>query len=57
MEEKLHLGLSDLLDQDLSSYEFFNTLSPAVQEKIREGDPGSFSELQHLAKNVRHMDF
>lgn len=47
------LGLSDLLEQDLSSYEFFHALPQAVQKKVEEADPVSFEELQALAKDCR----
>lgn len=42
-----YLCLTDLLDQDLSAYEYFQTLSPELQTKLkREGDISSFEELQ-----------
>ena len=41
-----HLCLTDLLDQDTSSYEFFYSQPDAVQQKIREADPSSFEEMQ-----------
>ena len=46
-----HLCLSDLLDQDVSSYEFFYAQPAGVQQKIREADPTSFEELQATAAN------
>ncbi|MFR8002594.1 MAG: hypothetical protein ACLU62_06715 [Hydrogeniiclostridium sp.] len=57
MEEgQPHLGLSELLDQDLSSYEFYYSLPTAVREQIQKDDPGSFSELQRLAENARQKN-
>ncbi|MDD3228014.1 MAG: hypothetical protein PHE09_02255 [Oscillospiraceae bacterium] len=44
-----HLCLSDLLDQDTSSYEYFYSQPEAVQRKIREEDPSSFEEMQEIA--------
>ena len=42
-----YLCLSDLLDQDLSAYEYFHGLPPDVQEKLkRKDDISSFGELQ-----------
>lgn len=35
-----YLCLTDLLDQDLSAYEFFQTLSPAEQSALRRYDSG-----------------
>lgn len=47
------LGLSDLLEQDLSSYEFYHSLPADVQKKIEEKDIGSFRELQEAANKLR----
>ena len=45
-----YLCLTELLDQDLSAYEYFHALSPEVQEKLkREDDIASFEELQAKA--------
>ena len=45
-----YLCLTELLDQDLSAYEFFQTLAPMLQDQLRqEGDIRSFAELQERA--------
>lgn len=43
-----YLCLTDLLDQDLSAYEYFQTLPPAVQTALRreDGGIGTLDELQ-----------
>jgi len=42
-----YLCLTDLLDQDLSAYEYFQTLPPELQTKLRREDQiRSFGELQ-----------
>ncbi|WP_455581506.1 hypothetical protein [Dysosmobacter sp.] len=50
-----YLCLTDLLDQDLSAYEFFQTLSPAEQSALRRYDSGiaTFAELQAHAARLR----
>ena len=50
-----YLCLTDLLDQDLSAYEFFQTLSPAEQSSLRryESEIATFSELQDRAAHLR----
>ena len=35
-----YLCLTDLLDQDLSSYEYFQTLAPEIQTALRREDAG-----------------
>lgn len=48
------LCLTELLDQDLSAYEYFQTLSPELQDKLRREDEiRSFAELQARAGKER----
>lgn len=44
--EHVHLCLSDLLDQDLTAYEYFQTLPYAVQKELRNREIATFEELQ-----------
>lgn len=48
MEEEVrrHVGLDDLLDNDLSSYELYQSLSEPLKKEIRNRDINCFSELQ-----------
>ena len=47
-----YLCLTDLLDQNLSAYEFFQTLPPEVQAKLHEADAvRNFQELQAQARS------
>ena len=50
-----YLCLTDLLDQDLSSYEYFQTLAPEVQTALRreDGIVGTLDELQARAESLR----
>ncbi len=47
------LCLSDLLDQDISSYEFFHSLPEPIQKEIEAMDIGSFDEMQAFAYDHR----
>ena len=53
-----YLCLTDLLDQNLSAYEFFQTLSPGIQDTLRRTDSGvsSFEELQARANYLRSVE-
>ena len=52
--EEQALCLTELLDQDLSAYEYFQTLSPELQDKLRrEDEVRSFEELQARAERGR----
>lgn len=50
-----YLCLTDLLDQDLSAYEYFQTLAPEIQTALRreDGSVGSLDELQARAERLR----
>ncbi|MCI9413678.1 MAG: hypothetical protein HFJ79_00680 [Clostridiales bacterium] len=47
------LGLSDLLEQDLSSYEYYNSLPKEVQDRIAERDIQSLEEMQAYVAKLR----
>lgn len=49
-----YLCLTDLLDQDLSAYEYFQTLSPEMQTTLRRED-GCIGTLDELQARVAHM--
>ena len=53
MAETIHLCLSDLLDQDLSSYEFFHSLPEDMQRKIEDSDVRSFDQMQSFVAKLR----
>lgn len=48
MPENIHLCLSDLIDQDLSSYEYYQSLPESTRRKVAEADVCSFEEMQAL---------
>ncbi len=49
-----YLSLEDLLDQDPSAYEFFQTLSPEAKTLLEEEDGvTSFARLQSKAAQMR----
>ena len=49
-----YLCLSDMLDQDLSAYEYFQTLSPEMQTTLRRED-GNIGTLDELQARVAHL--
>ena len=51
LEGSYQLGLSDLLDQNLSCYEYFHGLPRNIQEQIERRDIGSFQEMQEFVAN------
>lgn len=53
MPDHIHLCLSDLIDQDLSSYEYFHSLPAQVQTLLMQKEISSFEELQECAARVK----
>ncbi len=53
LETYYSLGLSDLLENDLSSYEYFNSLPQDIQKKIKQKDISSFEEMQSFAQSLK----
>ncbi len=53
-----YLCLSDLLDQDLSAYEFYQTLSPEERRQLEREEDGvtSFSNLLSRLERIRDAD-
>ena len=47
------LGLSELLENDLSSYEYFNSLPTKIQRKLEQYDVSSFEDMQQLVKTMK----
>jgi len=52
----MHLDLTDLLDQDISSFEYFQTLPEGVKKKLRTLDIRTFEELQEQAGKLKHLE-
>ena len=51
-----YLCLSDMLDQDLSAYEYFQTLPSDVREALkREDGITNFDELQARARHLSEV--
>lgn len=51
-----YIGLSDLLDQDTTSYEFFYSLPRELQEEIRKQDFSSFEAMTEYVKQKRSRE-
>ena len=55
ISEYTYLCLTDLLDQDLSSNEYFNTLPNSVRQKLLQDDEvNTFEDLQHQAAILKN---
>ena len=53
-ERRCALGLDALLEQDSSSFEFYNSLSDEYKRKIKAKDVRSFEEMQSYVSLLRN---
>lgn len=53
MYSSYDIGLSALLESDISSYEYFHSLPAAIQSKITALDLGSYDEMIRFVKSQR----
>ena len=51
----VHLCLTDLLDQDLSAYEYYQSLSPEIKRDLQEKEISTFGELQSAANQLKRF--
>lgn len=49
----MHLCLTDLIDQDLSAYEYYHSLSSKIQSELREREIRTLDELQEHVARIR----
>ena len=49
-------SLDDLIDQDISSYEYFQSLSDDMKRDLFEFDPITFEDMQAFVARRRTMD-
>ncbi|MBP3414665.1 MAG: hypothetical protein J6L81_05670 [Clostridia bacterium] len=50
------LGLDNLIENDMTSYEFFHALPEKIQKKVRRRDIGSFSDMQSYVSELKSRD-
>jgi hypothetical protein len=50
------LGLSDLLDQSITCYEYFYSLPKSLQEEIKNLDIHSFEDMQEYVATHNRSD-
>lgn len=54
MSDHIYLCLTELLDQDISSMEYFNSLPDDVRHKLlQDDDVRTFSQLQKRSDEIR----
>lgn len=54
--ENVHLCLTDLIDQDLSAYEYYHSLSSKVQSVLGQREIRTLDELQEQAERIQRSE-
>ena len=52
-DRRYTLGLDELLERDMTSYELYNSLPQHLQERVRQRDIGSYEELTGYLRTAR----
>lgn len=55
LEGSYQLGLSDLLDQNISCYEYYQALPEEYKKKIADRDIASFDEMQAYVRRLQQF--
>ena len=56
LEGSEFVGLSDLLDQDTTSYEYFHSLPREIQQKVLQMDVNSFEAMTDYVSQLREKE-
>lgn len=48
------LGLSDLIDQDITCYEYYKSLPSEIRREIENADVEDFEEMQQVVSNYKN---
>lgn len=57
MSEYVHLCLTDLLDNDMTSYEYFYSLPNNIRNSLFEQEISTFEELVQAANSISESSF
>lgn len=52
LDSSYHLDLQSLIEDDLSSYEYYTALSNDVRKRLKDGDIHTFLELQSAVNEI-----
>lgn len=53
--ESYHLNLDALIEEDLTSYEYYNSLSPEIKRKLENAEIHSLSDLQTAVEVLKYL--
>lgn len=57
MSEKIYNGIDELVENDPTSFEYYNALPQQVRTQLLDLDITTFSELCRAANRVRRLKF
>lgn len=57
MSEKIYNGIDELVENDLTSSEYYNALPQQVRTRLLDLDITTFSELCRAARRIQKLEF
>lgn len=51
-----HLCLTDLIDQDLTANEYYQTLPDSIKSQLKDAEITSFEELQKYVNQIEQQE-
>ena len=57
MSERIYNGIDELVENDPTSFEYYNALPQQVRTRLLDLDITTFSELRRAADSVRKLKF
>lgn len=57
MSERVYNGIDELIENDLTGFEYYSALPQRVRTRLLDMDITTFSELRRAADRVRRLGF
>lgn len=57
IRQNYSLGLDNLIERDMTSFEYFNSLPQSIKRRLESKDISSFEEMQHYVRDeIKNQD-
>lgn len=57
IRQNYSLGLDNLIERDMTSFEYFNSLPQSIKRRLESKDISSFEEMQHFVRDeIKNQD-
>ncbi|GEM_PF-6337065 len=57
VRQNYSLGLDNLIERDMTSFEYYNSLPQSIKKRLESKDISSFEEMQHIVRDeIKNQD-